>query len=685
MTVLFSRVIQSHVSIFYQGVPTRDPDWGGFYFEGGYAYNLGIGLTSNPPNYGRGWFPCFDNFVERSTYQYGVLSSNGRKAYCVGTFISEENMGGDSLLRTYRMDQQIPTYLSNVAISNYAPINYIHTGMNGDIPVQLLARPQDTTAMKNSFANLPDAIDALEYWYGPYPWERVGYVLTTVGAMEHPTNVAYPDGVANGDPESNNRLITHELGHHWWGNLTTLRQPHDMWIKEGPAEYSAHLMRERTFGKEDFHRTVMNNLEFVLSQAHINDDGYMALSPMPFENTYGTHTYQKGALVIHNLRGYLGDDMFRAGMRSILNTFPYNSIDAYIFRDHISNTTGFDLTDFFNDWVFAPGYNTFYIADQATTQNGNIWQVDLQLKQKLHRAPHFHANVPLEVSCYNSNWERFTSNITADGSESTATIDCPFEPVMVALNETNKINQARLHGNLIAKETGFTSVPFADFLVNPTVISDSALVRVEHHLAGPDPVIDHPYIDKISSTHFWTVDGIWPDGFEAEGRVQYSGGGALELDHELTGMTEDSIILAFRENASTEWYEYPFYTKFVLSQNDGRGFIRIDQLIKGHYAFANGFSDPTSVNKVAFDDPQFKVSPNPSDGQIKFELAMERNEPMHIRIMDMNGKELYSKAVASADRSIEMDLSVLASGLYLGVLTTKRGNVVAGRKIQLTR
>ena len=46
-----------------------------------YIYTLGIGLTTIPPNFGKVWYPCFDNFVERATYTYHVTSAAG-KAYC---------------------------------------------------------------------------------------------------------------------------------------------------------------------------------------------------------------------------------------------------------------------------------------------------------------------------------------------------------------------------------------------------------------------------------------------------------------------------------------------------------------------------------------------------------------------------------------------------------------------------
>ena len=75
------------IDVWYQGSPYQDPYWGGFYFVSDYIYNLGIGLTTIPPNFGKVWYPCFDNFVERAAYTYHVTSAGGRRAHCQGTMI----------------------------------------------------------------------------------------------------------------------------------------------------------------------------------------------------------------------------------------------------------------------------------------------------------------------------------------------------------------------------------------------------------------------------------------------------------------------------------------------------------------------------------------------------------------------------------------------------------------------
>jgi aminopeptidase N len=67
----------SVVTVYYHGKPQVDASgWGGFYFSGDYAYNLGVGFAADPHVYGRVWFPCFDNFVERSTYHFSITTSD---------------------------------------------------------------------------------------------------------------------------------------------------------------------------------------------------------------------------------------------------------------------------------------------------------------------------------------------------------------------------------------------------------------------------------------------------------------------------------------------------------------------------------------------------------------------------------------------------------------------------------
>ncbi|MCB0789194.1 MAG: hypothetical protein KDB75_07815, partial [Flavobacteriales bacterium] len=171
--------VSDTLTVHYHGDPYREPNWGGFYFESQYIYNLGIGLTTIPPNFGKVWYPCFDSFVERATYTYHVKSAGTFRAHCQGDFLGEVQLGGDTVVRTYDLTEPIPTYGSAIAVADYRDSTFLHTGVYGTYPITLTSKPGVLGQFVSKMADLPGTIDCLEHWYGPYTFGRVGYVLTT--------------------------------------------------------------------------------------------------------------------------------------------------------------------------------------------------------------------------------------------------------------------------------------------------------------------------------------------------------------------------------------------------------------------------------------------------------------------------------------------------------------------------
>ncbi len=577
-------------TVHYHGHPHRDPDWGGFYFESGYIYNLGIGLTTIPPNFGKVWYPCFDSFVERATYTYHVKSAGTFRAHCQGDFLGEVQLGGDTVIRSFRMGQPIPTHLSAIAAANYQDTDFVHDGANGEVPVRLTAKPAQLGAMTAKFADIGAAIDACEHWYGPYAWQRVGYVLTTDGALEIPTNIAYPDFMTSQSLFENRGLFTHELGHHWWGDMVTPRTQQDMWLKEGPAEYSAHLVEEWIGGQQAFEDVVKNNQHYVLSQANVQDGGFQPLSPMPDPYIYGLTTYYKGASVMHNLRGYLGDTLFSQGMHAVQAAHAYGTLDAAGFRDALETATGYDLHPFFTDQVFAPGFSVFVVQHMAAQQNGAEWDVDLNIRQKLRGTGVFHQSVPLDVTLVGALGERQECRQLVGGEFTELSLPCAFQPAMVVLNGHNRLNQARLdlERELVPGQSFNAFLPYVDLRLFADQLVDTALIRIEHVWAAPDPGPLGFGIDQISSTHYWTVDGLWPVGTALHAKLDYSGLAVTALDHDLFGTTELGALLVYRPDPTSTWQIYPDQTLHANSLTNGVGTIDVNVLLKGQYAFAKG-------------------------------------------------------------------------------------------------
>ena len=122
--------------IYYSGYPKKDASgWGGFHSGQGYFYNLGVGFAANPHTFGRAWFPCFDNFVEKSTYSLKVYSRQPLQPLLSGDDIQRTIVTGDTVLSTASLSQPIPTYLVSFALANYQFLTDTVMGLNGPVDI----------------------------------------------------------------------------------------------------------------------------------------------------------------------------------------------------------------------------------------------------------------------------------------------------------------------------------------------------------------------------------------------------------------------------------------------------------------------------------------------------------------------------------------------------------------------
>lgn len=662
------------VTVFYWGTPqTSSSGFGGFYFEDGIAYNLGIGLTDDPHNYGRSWFPCFDNFVERSTYTYRIITKNEITSFSVGDLVDDVPYNADSRIRTFRMTQIIPTYLSAIAASTYVSHDYTYNSIYGDIPVKLISKPADQPRVINSFSTVGDAVDALQSWYGKYPFERVGYVMTTRGAMEHPNCIAYPISVTGGNLDSR-RLMSHELCHLWWGDLLTLKTQADMWIKEGNAEYGSHLFEEYLRGREAFESIVNENRYDVINNAHINDGRYLPLSPIPKDITYGTTTYKKGAMVMHSLRGYLGDDLFRSAQQKVLKDYAYSNLTAYTYRDALSAASGVDLTDFFDRWVFDIGFYDFVISDFHALDFSNHTH-EITIKQKLLKSNGFCKNTPVVITFVHPDNSLSNQRVICTGELTKIPLDLDFQPKAVFLNYPLTLNLAQFSS--LRKVTKKGNIPFsyANLSVSASEIRDSTWAYMENHYTAPDPSQSQGIV--MNNKHFWKLTVADPDNIDLTGKIEYN----FNWDDDLLQVSEDSIQLMYRPDGTSDWSVYPYYTKKAGSLADKKGSFLISKFLPGEYSTGN--IDPNTVSTKSIVMVESKIYPNPIKGQFTLDLNQLKNdhiEDFRVTIIDNQGKIVFEQSINEKSTQIKLSENILP-GIYQAILTNRNHQLLSKDKL----
>lgn len=660
-------------TVHYHGDPATDTSWGGFYTNSpGFAYNLGVAFDAAPHNFGRVWFPCFDNFVERSDYEVNVLTPGGRTAYCGGILTGVDTVGTDSLLSHWLLEgYPIPSYLASVAAANYrhAVIDESYlTGLGEEIPVWLTALPGDTAEMKSSFVNLLSCINGFEDRFGPYRWPRVGFVSVPFngGAMEHATNIAYPAFAVNG-ALTYETLYAHELSHHWWGDLVTCRTAEDMWLNEGWASYSEAVFEEWIYGAEAYRDYVADNHKHVLTKAFIDDGDRYPVSGIPHELTYGTHVYLKGADMAHNLRGVMGDEAFFEACRAYAEAFQFKDASSEDLRDFFQNYTSVDLTAFFDNWIFAPGYPEFRIESSEISPQGNEWLVNLTIRQYLHFAPEYYTGLPVKITVLDGNFNSFEQEVTINGEWASISFSSPVEPVHSILNREQSINYAVLAEEQILNETGSNDFNHAemDIDVNSTGSSESIWLRIENHWAPAELPVLIPFTEYlVSADRWWLVESNMPADASIDATIRYYGNPMSGTYYdpeffpavEAYGRTEEDLIILHRENGMSEWTEWSgFEVSTQGSPTNWTGRIEIFGLRPGQYTWGI----KTGSVGIAENDATGNTLSARRTGSGQFQI---RSRPGEVDILDMQGR------IVRRERSpgeLAVDLNAYPTGIYL--------------------
>lgn len=657
-----------HVDIFYSGTPAADPSgWGGFYFSGDYAFNLGVGFAVYPHTFGRAWMPCVDEFTMKSPYEMYIETDSNYVAACNGVLL-ESYRQGDAMIWHYLESVPLSVYLASVSVSKFSILKSSYQGLQTSFPLELFYKASDSLRVKGAFVNLPDAIRFFEEAFGPQPYSKVGYNLVpfSSGAMEHAGNITYPNVFADGT-SNYEKLMAHELSHHWWGNLVTCSNAGDMWLNEGWASYCEHFFTEKLRGAGAYKTSILDNHLYVLRYAHIIDGQVFSLTNIPETHTYGTHVYKKGADVVHSLRGVLGDSVFLDLCRKYQQAYRLKNASSIDMRNFFRDNGGAEIAEsFFNHFVLDIGFPHVILSKQVHSGNGPYYlKVFTEQRPRFKTSPY--EDLPIDIRFYKDRHTFIDKQLIVNHVVDSFEFKLPFKPVFVCLDFNEKISDAITDRHLLAGKSGTFDLPetFCKLIVNRA--SDSSLIRVEHHWVGPEKfVIGYP---KMSNYRYITLDGVWGDSLNMDMEMTYDGrqgstsGNTGYLDHTLIFKTEDSLTVLYRAFPGDYWREWTDIQPIMGNKNDKFGRLVLKQVKKGDYVLAMRDKN-LGINSYNL-DPYFGIKPNPGMDFCTIYKLNAFNEVALIDVYDLSGKLVLSTQLNADLSQVDLDVRDWAAGQYV--------------------
>ncbi len=278
--------------------------------------------------------------------------------------------------KTYHWRHRYPicTYLVSVTAYPYALVTDEYVSAAGDtMPLEHYVLPTRVANAQTGFAEVPDMITAFAAAFGEYPFlgEKYGHAhFAWGGGMEHQTCTsihynAYSAGI-----------VSHELGHQWFGDLVTCADFGHIWLNEGFATWLEAYWQEVRYGAAAYH-------DLMAQRAYLGPGTIFVEDPNNFYDIFNYNlSYAKASWLPHMLRHMLGDEDWFAALQLYLDTYGSSHATTEDLQAVLEGVSGRDLGPFFQQWVYGPNYPQYMCSWTASpAESGHVVQLKIHQVQ----------------------------------------------------------------------------------------------------------------------------------------------------------------------------------------------------------------------------------------------------------------------------------------------------------------
>lgn len=384
------------------------------------------------------WFPTIDSPNENMTQEIKITVDSRFVTLSNGLLLSSKPNGDGT--RTDYWKQSLPhaPYLAMMAIGEFAIVKDKWKGIDVDYYVEPEYEPHAKAIFGETPAMLDYYSDVLKY---PYAWEKYSQVVVrdyVSGAMENTTATIHGEFLHRTDRElldgDNERIIAHELFHHWFGDLVTCESWSNLPLNESFATYGEYMWLEHRHGIDEADRHGDEQMRQYF--ASIAQTGHLHMVRFYYDNKedmFDAHSYNKGGRILHMLRKTIGDEAFFEGLNLYLNENKFQAVEMHQLRLAMEEVTGMDLNWFFNQWFFNKGHADLEIThsyDEASKK----YVVTIKQNQDLSEIPLY--RIPLDVDIYYGGAVNRT-RIDLTEQEQTFEFDVLGKPQLVLVDAEN--------------------------------------------------------------------------------------------------------------------------------------------------------------------------------------------------------------------------------------------------------
>jgi len=416
--------------VYYHGVPGSS-GFGSFEFS---SQNGKPAIWTLSEPYGaKDWWPCKDTPADKAdSADFWITTNTSLIPASNGKLMDIVNNGNGTHTYKWKSSYPIAQYLLSMAITNYSQYtNYYHYSPTDSMPIDHFLYPSSLSFNISQLDKTPGMIKIYAENFGEYPFlkEKYGHAeFGWGGGMEHQT-ITSMGGFSD-------YLIAHELAHMWYGDNITCKDWHHIWLNEGFATYGESVIAEAWYGKAGYN----SSIEYEMSSAK-NATGSIWVEDISSVGQIfnGSRSYAKGAVVLHMLRGILGDEVFYNTLRTYTEdpAVAYGVAVTEDFQAIAERVSGVDLDYFFYEWIYGYNYPKYSINWSKKSLDNNQWNLSVKITQDVNAKPSFFT-MPVQIKV---NFASGDTLITVFNNAQTQTFDITLnkQPNSISFDPKNLI------------------------------------------------------------------------------------------------------------------------------------------------------------------------------------------------------------------------------------------------------
>ena len=285
----------------------------------------------------RRFAPLWDEPAAKAVFSLTVEAPAGQMAVSNMPVARTEPVAGGGSAVTFADTPKMSSYLLFLALGDF---ERIHRQVGG-VDIGVVARRGEAENGRFALDAAADLIGYYNDYFGvPYPLPKLDLVAGPgesqfFGAMENWGAIfAFDrDLLVGPNATATERqrvyiVTAHEMAHQWFGDLVTMAWWDDLWLNEGFASWMENKAADR------FHpewKMSLQSLEGRERAMRLDSGGgsHPVITPIhdvfAASDAFDAITYEKGEAVVRMLERYVGEDAFRAGIRSYMARYAYGN------------------------------------------------------------------------------------------------------------------------------------------------------------------------------------------------------------------------------------------------------------------------------------------------------------------------------------------------------------------------